>query len=110
MNEKELITTVREMLPTGKGILAMDESNHTANGRLADRGIPQTVDSRRNWRELILTTPGLGEFISGAILYDETIRQSTEDGITFVKLLTEAGIVPGIKVNTGAKDLSGHLP
>jgi fructose-bisphosphate aldolase, class I len=108
MNEMELITTVREMLPTGKGILAMDESNPTANRRLTARGIPQTVESRRSWRELILTTPGLGEFISGAILYDETIRQSTEDGLTFVKLLTEAGIVPGIKVDTGAKDLSGH--
>ncbi len=86
----------------------MDESNPTINKRLAALGIPQTVKSRRAWRELILTTPGLGQFISGAILYDETIRQSKDDGTPFVKLLTDAGIVPGIKVDTGAKALAGH--
>ncbi len=108
MSEQELSMTVRELLRTGQGILAMDESNSTADKRLAARGIPQTVESRRSWRELILTTPGLAEFISGAILYDETIRQSAEDGTPFVRLLTQAGIVPGIKVDTGAKDLAGH--
>ena len=70
--------------------------------------IPQTEEARRAWRELILTTPGLGEFISGTILYDETIRQSKNDGTSFVKVQTEAGIIPGIKVDTGAKDLAGH--
>jgi fructose-bisphosphate aldolase class I len=108
MGEQELVTTVRAMMQAGKGLLAMDESTPTCNKRFAKLGIPQTVEARRSWRELILTTPGLGEFISGAILYDETIRQSKNDGTPFVKLLTEAGIVPGIKVDTGAKDFAAH--
>jgi fructose-bisphosphate aldolase class I len=108
MGEPELATTVKAMMQAGKGLLAMDESNPTCNKRFAKLGIPQTVEARRVWRELILTTDGLGEFISGAILYDETIRQSKDDGTSFVKLLAEAGIVPGIKVDTGAKDLAGH--
>src|SRR5208283_3277097 len=108
VSEQELATTVRAMMQPGKGLLAMDESNSTCNKRFAALGIPQTVEARRAWRELIITTPGLGEFISGAILYDETIRQSKNDGTSFVKLLTESGIVPGIKVDTGAKDLAGH--
>ena len=92
----------------GKGLLAMDESNPTCNKRFAKLSIPQTVEARRAWRELIVTTPRLGEFISGAILYDETIRQSKGDGTSFVQVLTEAGVVPGIKVDTGAKDMAGH--
>ena len=108
MDEQELTTTAQAMMQAGKGLLAMDESNPTCNKRFAKLGIPQTVEARRAWRELILTTPGLGEFISGAILYDETIRQSKNDGTPFVKLLTEAGIVPGIKVDAGAKDMAGH--
>ena len=108
VSEQELATTVRAMMQPGKGLLAMDESNSTCNKRFAALGIPQTVEARRAWRELIITTPGLGDFISGAILYDETIRQSKNDGTSFVKLLTEAGIVPGIKVDTGAKDMAGH--
>lgn len=108
MEKPELATTVQAMMQAGRGLLAMDESNPTCNKRFANLGIPQTVEARRDWRELILTTPGLGEFISGAILYDETIRQSKNDSTSFVKLLTEAGIVPGIKVDTGAKDLAGH--
>ena len=86
----------------------MDESNPTCNKRFAAAGIPQTEEARRAYRELIVTTPGLGEFISGAILYDETIRQRKKDGTPFVKVLTDAGIIPGIKVDTGAKDLAGH--
>ncbi len=108
MNEQELVTTARTLMQEGKGILAMDESTPTCDRRFAKLGIPQTVEARRNWRELILTTPGLGEFISGAILYDETIRQSKNDGTPFTRLLGEAGIVPGIKVDAGAKDLAGH--
>jgi fructose-bisphosphate aldolase class I len=69
---------------------------------------PQTVEARRAYRELIVTTPGLGECISGAILYDETIRQQKKDGTPFLKVLTDAGIIPGIKVDTGAKDLAAH--
>ena len=82
----------------------MDESNPTCNKRFAKLGIPQTVEARRAYRELIVTTPGLGECISGAILYDETIRQQKKDGTPFIKVLTDAGIIPGIKVDTGAKD------
>jgi fructose-bisphosphate aldolase class I len=108
MNEQELVTTARTLMQEGKGILAMDESTPTCDRRFAKLGIPQTVEARRKWRELILTSPGLGEFISGAILFDETIRQSKNDGTPFIKLLTEAGIVPGIKVDAGAKDLAGH--
>ena len=86
----------------------MDESNPTCNKRFAKVGIPQTVEARRAYRELIVTTPSLGESISGAILYDETIRQQKKDGTPFVKVITEAGIIPGIKVDIGAKDLAGH--
>jgi fructose-bisphosphate aldolase class I len=108
MDKPELNTTVQDMMQAGKGLLAMDESNPTCNKRFAKLEIPQTVEARRVWRELILTTGGLAEFISGAILYDETIHQSKNDGTSFVKLLTDAGIVAGIKVDTGAKDLAGH--
>jgi fructose-bisphosphate aldolase class I len=86
----------------------MDESTPTCNKRFASLGIPQTVEARRAYRELIVTTPGLGESIGGAILYDETIRQERNDGTPFVKILIEAGIIPGIKVDTGAKELAGH--
>lgn len=108
MNQPELAATIQAMMQSGKGLLAMDESNPTCNKRFKKLRIPQTMEARRAWRELIVTTDGLGAFISGAILYDETIRQSKNDGTSFVKLLTEAGILPGIKVDTGAKDLAGH--
>jgi fructose-bisphosphate aldolase class I len=107
MNSKELIATASSMVATGKGLLAMDESNPTCNKRFAAAGIPQTEEARRRYRELIVTTPGLGEFISGVILYDETIRQSRKDGTPFLKVLADAGVIPGIKVDTGAKDLAG---
>jgi fructose-bisphosphate aldolase class I len=86
----------------------MDESNPTCNKRFARLGIPQTEEARRAYRELIVTTPRLGECISGAILFDETIRQRKKNGTPFVKAITDAGIIPGIKVDTGAKDLAGH--
>ena len=108
MNAQELIDTAKAMVASDKGLLAMDESNPTCNKRFAKLGIPQTEEARRAYRELIVTTPGLGESISGAILYDETIRQQTKDGTPFVKAITDAGIIPGIKVDTGAKDLAGH--
>jgi fructose-bisphosphate aldolase class I len=91
-----------------KGILAMDESNPTCNKRFAALGIPQTEEARRTYRKMIITTPGLGESISGVILYDETIRQQKKDGTPFLKVLSEAGIIPGIKVDTGAKEMAGH--
>jgi len=108
MNAPELVDTARALLADDKGLLAMDESTPTCNKRFAALGIPQTEESRRAYRELIVTTPGLGESISGAILYDETIRQHKEDGTPFVKVIIDAGIVPGIKVDTGAKDLAAH--
>jgi len=108
MNTQTLIDTASELVAGDKGLLAMDESNPTCNMRFAKLGIPQTVEARRAWRELIITTPGLGESISGAILYDETIRQQKKDGTAFAKALTGVGIIPGIKVDAGAKDLAGH--
>jgi len=108
MNTQKLISTVQALLKRDKGLLAMDESNTTCNKRFALLGIPQTEEARRSYRELILTTPDLGEFISGVILYDETIRQSMKDGTPFVRVITDAGIVPGIKVDTGAEDMAGH--
>jgi len=108
MNTQELVDTANALVADCKGLLAMDESNPTCNKRFAKLGIPQTVDARRAYRELIVTTSGLGEYISGAILYDETIRQQKKDGTPFVRVLTDAGIIPGIKVDAGAKDMAGH--
>lgn len=108
MNMQSLIDTARALVAGDKGLLAMDESNPTCNKRFAALGIAQTEEARRAWRELIVSTPGLGESISGAILYDETIRQKTRQGAPFVDFLVAAGIIPGIKVDAGAKDLAGH--
>ena len=77
-----------------------------ATNALPRLGIPQTEESRRSYRQLILTTPGLAESISGVILYDETIRQKTNDGTPFIKIIADAGIIPGIKVDTGAKEMA----
>jgi fructose-bisphosphate aldolase class I len=107
MNMKNLAETARLMLADHKGLLAMDESNGTCDKRFAKAGIPQTEEARRRYRELILTTPGLAECVSGVILYDETIRQAQADGTPFLKIVGAAGIIPGIKVDTGAKDLAG---
>jgi fructose-bisphosphate aldolase class I len=109
MSSQELIATAGAIVAEDKGLLAMDESNPTCNKRFAKLGIPQTEEARRAYRELILTTPGLGECISGVIIYDETIRQQKKDGTPFIKVITDAGIIPGIKVDTGAKDMAGHL-
>jgi len=108
MNSQQLKKTAQALFTGDKGLLAMDESNATCNKRFAVFGIPQTEEARRAYRELIVTTPGLGDSISGAILYDETIREQKKDGTPFLKVLTDAGIVPGIKVDRGAKDLAGH--
>src|SRR5271155_722190 len=98
MKTKELISTVTALFAKDKGLLAMDESTSTINRRFEENGIPQTVEYHRAYRELIVTTPGFGNCISGAILYDETIYQSTKDGVLFIDALKTAGIVPGIKV------------
>jgi fructose-bisphosphate aldolase class I len=103
-----LLDTAKVLLAGDKGLLAMDESIPTCNKRFARLGIPQTEEARRAYREMIITSPGLGNCISGAILYDETIRQKKTDGTPFVKAIIDAGIFPGIKVDTGAKDMAGH--
>jgi len=108
VNALEQMNTARALVAGGKGLLAMDESNPTCNVRFAKLGIPQTEEARRAYRELIVTTPNLSECISGAILCDETIRQHTKDGTPFVKTITDAGIMAGIKVDCGAKDMAGH--
>ena len=105
---QKLMETVRFLLADHKGLLAMDESNGTCDKRFAEVRIAQDEGAQRAYREMIITTPGLAECVSGVILYDETIRQSRADGKTFVAILVDAGIVPGIKVDTGAKDLAGH--
>jgi fructose-bisphosphate aldolase class I len=108
VNTQALVDTARALVAGGKGLLAMDESNGTCNKRFAAVGIAQTVDMRRAWRELLLTTPGLGSCISGVILYDETIRQTRADGVPFPQLAHAAGMLTGIKVDTGAQPLAAH--
>lgn len=108
MTAQALIDTGQALVAGDKGLLAMDESNATCHKRFVKLGIPQTEDARRDWRELIVTAPNLGDSISGAILFDETIRQRTKSGASFVSVLSGAGIIPGIKVDTGAKPLAGH--
>jgi len=108
MTLQTLKDTARALVADDKGLLAMDESTPTCNKRFASLGIPQTVAARRHYRELIVTTPGLGEYIGGAILCDETIRQQKSDGTPFVQVLIDAGIIPGIKVDAGAKELAAH--
>lgn len=105
---QDLIATAQALVADDKGLLAMDESTRTCNERFAGAGIPETVEARRAYRELIVTTPGLGESISGAILFDETIRQTTTEGTPFIDVLVKAGIIPGIKVDTGTSRLAGH--
>ncbi|MCA9005672.1 MAG: fructose-bisphosphate aldolase class I [Planctomycetaceae bacterium] len=108
MHKQQLIDTARSLVADDKGLLAMDESNPTCHKRFAKLGIPQTQEYRFAYRELIAKTPGLSESISGAILYDETIRQTTSDGTPLINVLKNSGIIPGIKVDAGAKDLAGH--
>jgi fructose-bisphosphate aldolase class I len=108
VNTPLLIDTARMMVANGKGLLAMDESNTTCNKRFAQWGIPQDEETRRAYQELLVATPDLGKSISGAILYDETIRQKKKDGTLIVISLIDTRIIPGIKVDTGAKDMAVH--
>ena len=98
--------TARELVPPAKGILAADESSGTIKKRFDQIGVESTEDNRRAYRQLLFTTPGLGEHISGVILFDETIRQSTDDGTRLTEVLEKAGVIPGIKVDTGAHPLA----
>jgi fructose-bisphosphate aldolase class I len=106
VNANALTQTATSLFKDHKGLLAIDESNGTCNKRFAPLGIPQTEETRREYRELIITTPMLHEAIGGLILYDETIRQKTREGLSFVEAIVNAGMIPGIKVDTGAKQLA----
>ena len=108
MNTQKLMDTAKMLVADGKGLLAMDESMPTCNKRFAKLGIPQNEEHRRAYREMLVTTPGLGECISGAILCDETIRQQKTDGTPFIKIISAAGIIPGIKVDAGTKEMAGR--
>ncbi|MGA8758673.1 MAG: class I fructose-bisphosphate aldolase [Stellaceae bacterium] len=103
MNAQELIDTATALVAGDKGLLAMDERSPTCNRRFARLGIPRTEEARRAYWELLLTTPGLAECISGVILYDETIRQQKKDGTPFVNIIADAGIIPTSKSTQGQR-------
>ncbi|HZH43240.1 MAG TPA: class I fructose-bisphosphate aldolase [Lysobacter sp.] len=107
MSIDQLAEIARAMVAPGKGIIAIDESTSTIAKRFQAVNVENTEENRRAYRELLLTTPKLGEYISGAILFDETIRQSTRDGVPFTKVMMENGIIPGIKVDKGPQPLAG---
>ncbi len=107
MSIEDLESIALAMVAPGKGIIAADESTGTITKRLNAVGLDSNEDTRRAYRQMLLTTPGLSEHISGAILFDETLRQSTSDGVPFPTLLKKAGIIPGIKVDKGPQPLAG---
>lgn len=107
MSIEQLAETAQAMVAKGKGIIAIDESTGTIGKRFEQVGIANNEENRRAYRELLLTTPKLSEHISGAILFDETLRQSTKAGVPFAKYLTQNGIIPGIKVDKGTHALAG---
>lgn len=102
-----LAETAQAMVAPGKGIIAIDESNNTIKKRFDGVGIECTEDNRRAYRQMLLTTPNLNQHISGAILYDETLRQKSSDGVPFTKIMMDNGIIPGIKVDKGPQPLAG---
>jgi fructose-bisphosphate aldolase class I len=104
---EQLAATARALVAPGKGILAADESHPSIARRFEPLGIPNTAESRRRYRQMLFTTPGVAEYVSGVILYDETIRQQADDGTPFVEALRRQGIIAGIKVDRGAKPLAG---
>ncbi len=108
MSSQSIESVANAMVAEGKGILAIDESSPTIKKRFDSIGAECTEENRRAYRELLIAGDGINAFISGMILYDETIRQTTGDGTPFPELLTSRGIMPGIKVDGGAKDLAGH--
>ena len=107
MTAQSLVDTAKALVAPGKGILAADESTGTIGGRFTALGIDNTEQNRLDYREMLFSAPGASEHISGVILYDETLRQNASDGSTIVELLRGRGIIPGIKVDTGAQPLSG---
>ena len=105
MSIEQLAETARAMVAPGKGIIAIDESSATCKKRFDGVGIECTEETRRAYRELLLTTPNANQYLSGAILFDETIRQSTKSGVPFAKYMLDNGMIPGIKVDKGTKPL-----
>ena len=108
MDARQLNETAKALVAGDKGLLAMDESIPTANKRFAAAGIPQNEETRRAYRDMIVTAPGLGDCLNGAILVDETIHQKTTAGVPFGQALKKVGIIPGIKVDAGAKPMAAH--
>src|ERR1700757_5336938 len=106
MKTENLESVAKKLVAPGKGILAADESSGTIEKRLKSVNVPSTEENRRMYREILFTTKGAGEFISGVILFDETIRQKSRDGRDFVEVLEQQGIIPGIKVDKGAKAMA----
>ncbi len=107
MNRQELESTARALVAPGKGILAADERTGTIKKRFDSINVTSTEDTRRAYRDLLFTTPGVEDYISGVILYDETIRQQAHDGTHFPQVLARKGIIPGIKVDKGTVDMAG---
>src|SRR5439155_2011970 len=105
MDVQQLEGIASAIVAEGKGILAADESDSTIKKRFDSIGVESTEDNRRAYRDMLFTTEGVEEYISGVILFDETIRQSGHDGMPFPKLLEQRGVIPGIKVDKGAKPL-----
>src|SRR5512142_2790940 len=108
MDTKLMTETARAMVAPGKGLLAADESAGTCKKRFDTVNVECTEENRRAYRELLFTTPGLSEYVSGVILFDETLRQKTKDGTNFAEYLQKNGIIPGIKVDAGAQDMALH--
>ncbi len=108
MSAQELAATAAAMVAKGRGVLAIDESLGTIKKRFDTIGVENTEENRRAYRELLIANPGDEKYVSGMILFDETIRQSTAKGEAFAKVLISKGVMPGIKVDAGAKDLAGH--
>jgi len=106
-NLTELESIAKVMVAPGKGILAADESLGTIEKRFVKISVPSTEENRRAYREMLFTSPGIGKYISGVILFDETIKQKTRGGVLFVKVLQNAGVIPGIKVDMGTKEMEG---
>lgn len=107
MTSNELVSTAMQIVAPGKGILAADESHPTIEKRFKTLGIENSEENRRAYRDMLFSTQGVEEFVSGVILFDETLRQQSSDGTPFAELLAKRGIIPGIKVDKGAKDLAG---
>jgi fructose-bisphosphate aldolase class I len=107
MTTESLSQTAKALVADGKGILAADESSPTIKKRFDSIGVESTEENRREYRAMLFSTPEAGRYISGVILFDETLRQNGSDGIPLVKLIEAGGMIPGIKVDKGAKDLAG---